>query len=247
MFVSIIVGIIVLYFIVSLVALTLGEVIRRILEIASFIVKFVIGGMLALIVAQALSVEFTNPWKELACFAISGVIFVGLISLLSEKFRLICYSVNYFLDSIVVCVIIACLKNIASASFIVCAIMLFLLPRIIWAINRFTTSEKHVKTEYSFFSDIRTEVFEITDVDLYKYSEDSWRKIPFQIVIASVFYMIGSAIFLIVCPFEPVRLELVFVLAMTVINIVFDLFVFRKIDAMLTDKVDDYISSFPTK
>lgn len=242
MFISIIVGIIAVYVIAAI----LGSVVWGILEIVSFIVKTGFGGTLALMIAQALSFEFTNPWSKMAYFILAGIFISGLITLLSAEFRLICYSINYFWDCFVVCVIVVFLKNSTSVSFMIYVITLFILPRIMWAVDRFTIDTEYQYSKRSFGDDVETVVYKITDVDLWKDSKDSWRMIPFQIVIASVFYTIGSFIFLGVCPIEPDWLNVLFALATTAINIVFDLFVFRKIDTMLTGKISDYIDSFPT-
>ena len=215
--------------IICIVALT-GGILKKILEVISLIAKLGVGGFVAILISQAFSIKFSSQWKMFLFVLAGAAIFLTLLMLLSKKFRLVGYSVNYFINSFTLLLITAMISSKISPNFITYALSLFLFPRLMWISDRLATYSEYSHSEYNFWENVTTNFYVINDMDWWGDSADSWDHIPLQIVIASIFYLVGSITLEFVCPFSSGWLEALYFILSTAINVVFDLFVFRAIE-----------------
>lgn len=204
--------------------------VKKALEIISLIAKFCVSAGVAMIVFSLLKIEFSNVWKQLLFIFIGGSVVFGLIQALASMFRLVGYSINYFMNSFIVMIAFLVLAKDTQVSFFLYTAALFLVPRIMWISDRFATSTDYDHTEYSFWGNEKTDVYVMKDVDWWQESEGAWNHIILQIAIASVFYAIGSISVMAVCPMSG-WLTVLYLICAAVVNVVFDLFVLRRIES----------------
>ncbi len=227
MIISIIIGIIV----VCVVIYYIGGVLKNVLEAISFITKFIICGAMAWLLFKLLPFEL-EWWGYLLAFFIGGYTIFGLLFGVLSSFRLVAYSVNYFICSIIVLIVVQLFIK-KQIDFVHYILILFLFPRIMWISDRFSTLSEYSHTEHDFFSGISTNVFLVEAIDWWDNSSNSWGKIPLQVIISSIFYIFGSVIILSIHTFDPTRSIVLYIILSTVINMLFDLYVFRKIDKLI--------------
>ena len=225
MLIGILIGIAVIVGIMSV----LGETFKKVLEILSAIAKFCVGAFVSMMIQQAVLPNL-GTWGRLAFIVIGGLIVYVLVETLSSAFRLVGYSINYFTNSIVILLITGILGDKISITFVLYAIILFVFPRIMWISDRFATTSDFSHSEYSAWDNVTTFFYTVKDVDHYGSSEHSWNHIPLQILIASVFFAVGSCTIFGSFSIESVWLQLLYIILSTAVNVIFDLFVFRKID-----------------
>lgn len=225
MFFGILVGIALISFIMTL----LGGVFKKALEILSAITKFGVGVLISLLIQQAVLPE-AGTWGQLAFVVVGGIIVYSIIEALSASFRLVGYSINYLISSVVLALIVTMLNGHISLTLAQYLLALFLFPRIIWISDRFATTSVYSHSEYGIWDNVVTDVFTIKDVDHYGSSEYSWNHLPLQITIAFVFFAMGTCTVFSEYPVESFWMQLLYIIPAAVINIVFDLFVFRRID-----------------
>ena len=224
MFIGIIVFIILLVTAVTLI----GGALKKVMEVASFIAKFCFGCGVSQIIYQSLPIKLESLWGELAILCVGAFIVMAILGVLAANFRLISYAVNYFICSFIVLLIAIILKEKATISFATYAITLLLFPRIMWISDRLGSISEYNHTEYGF--GILTDVYTKKAVDWWGGSEDAWGHMLFQIVAASFFYLVGSLTLLSVCPIEAGWKKTVYFILAIVTNILFDFFIFRRIE-----------------
>lgn len=209
---------------------------KKALEVISLIVKFCICAGVAMLVSGILSIEFSSVWKQLLFMLLGGSFVFGVIQALASMFRLVGYSINYFMNSFLVLAAFMILGQNADVSIFLYALILFLVPRIMWISDRLATSTDYSHSEYSFFGNQRTDVYEVKDMDWWEESEGSWNHIPAQIVIASVFYIIGSVTTVAVCPINSGWLTALYLICATALNVLFDFYVLRNIEKKMAER-----------
>ena len=226
MFIGIILG---LGLILGLISV-FGGVLKKILEVVSFITKLGIGGFVALLVSQALHLQFDSTWGQLLYLLIGACVVFILMALLASFFRLVGYSINFFINSFLLLIVAVILGGKIEISFWIYALALLLFPRIMWISDRFATSRDYDHTEYSFWSNVTTDFYTIKDVDWWENGEDSWRMLPLQIILSAIFYLVGSMTVLGVHDFASDWLFILYLVLATAVNILFDMFVTRNIE-----------------
>ena len=226
MVIGILAGIAVLCFVASF----FGETFKKVLETISLIAKLCVGGAVSMLVYEALGLDFEKTWVMLAFIVGGAALITALTMLLASFFRLVGYSINFFINSFIVLLIIELLGDKVSVSFITYAAILLLFPRVMWISDRRSTSAEYSHSSYNFFSGVTTRHYEEKDVDLWEDSGEAWGCIPLQIVIACVFYAIGSVTLLSVCPINATWLMVLYILVATAVNVLFDFFVLRYIE-----------------
>lgn len=226
MFIGIIIGIALFCGLVSV----FGGILKKIMEVISFIVKLGLGGMVTMLVFQWLNIEFSSPWWQLLAILVGAIIVFSLIMLLASLFRLVGFSINFFLDSFIVVIAATILKEYVEINFITYAIVLFLFPRVMWISDRYATTTEYSHSDYSFWDNVTTDFYTIKDMDWWGNASDAWGLMPLQIIISALFYGIGCITLLAVCPIQQGWLAGLYLVLATAINILFDTFVFRHID-----------------
>lgn len=226
MFIGVIVGVVVLFGIAGM----FGDVLKKAMEIVSLIAKLCIGGFISLLLYQVIPFETDSPWRMLIFVCVGAVVVLALILVLSGYYRLVGYSINYFINSFLVLVIAEMVGDKTEITFLMYALTLFLFPRIMWISDRFSTTTEYSHTEYTYWNDTETTYYNVKDMDWWEDFGDSWRHLPVQIAIASVFYGIGSLTIIGTCPISSGWLMALYLVAATAVNVVFDLFVFSRID-----------------
>ena len=160
-----------------------------------------------------------------------AILCTGLaFSLLASFFRLVGYSINFFINSFILLIVGSILKDSLDIAFWMYALALLLFPRIMWISDRFATTTDYDHSEYSFWSNITTDFYTVKDVDWWENDADSWRLLPLQIIFSLIFYLIGSLTLLAVCPIESGWLQGLYLVLATAVNILFDIFVTRNIE-----------------
>lgn len=213
-------------FVVFVVIFIVFGVFKKAMEVISYIAKLVIGGCVAVIVIDGLSMDFSSSWTRMGAIVIGAFIVFLLFILLAGSFRLVGYSINYFINCMLMGIIISLVAEYFSLSFLSCAVMFFLFPRFMWVSDRNATVSEYSHT--SNFMGIETDHYNEVDVDWWEDLGNSWRWLPLQIAVASFFYLMGSSIIFSVCPIETRWLASLYLGLITVANVVFDLFVFRE-------------------
>ena len=226
MLIGILVGVLLIFGIISLFC---GAV-KKILEIISVLFRLGVGGMISMMVYTYLGVKFSTQWWMLLFVALGAIIIFVLTSVLAANFRMLGYSINYFSNSFLILIVAGILGENFSVHFAVYALILFLFPRLLWLSDRFATTSEFSHVDYDAWYDITTYHYLVKPMDWWENSGDSWKWIPFQIVVSSLFYLIGSATMTALYPVEGVWLSILFVVLSIGINVAFDLFVFRKIE-----------------
>lgn len=211
--------------------------VKKALEVISLILKFCICAGVVMIVCNMLSIEFSNTWKQLLVMFLGGSFVFGLIQALASMFRLVGYSINYFMNSFIVLIVFLILAKDTAVSIFLYSLVLLLVPRIMWISDRMATSTDYSHSEYSFFSNIRTDVYVKKNVDWWEESEDAWNHIPVQIAIASVFYILGSITTIAVCPIESALLTLLYLIIVAALNVLVDFFGLRNIEMAMAEKI----------
>ena len=226
MLIGILVGVLLIFGIISLFC---GAV-KKILEIISVLFRLGVGGMISMMVYTYLGVKFSTQWWMLLFVVLGAIIIFVLISALAANFRMIGYAINYFSNSFLVLIVAGILGENFSVHFAVYALILLLFPRLLWFSDRFATTSEYSHTDYDGWSNTFTEHYIIKPVDWWVDAGDSWKWLPFQIVVSALFYLIGTATMTAIYPVEGVWLTILFVVLSIGINVAFDLFVFRKIE-----------------
>ena len=222
MLIGILIGIAVVVGLISV----FGGVLKKVMEIVSLIAKLCMCGGVAMALFQLVGIQFDSGWKTLLFAAIGAAVMLGLLMLLSSMFRLVGYSINYLTCSIILLLIVSVLgEKVAVSGWLYALLLLLFLA---------TTSE-YSHTEYSFWSDTETWVYNTMAKDWWENSEGSWRWLPAQIVFASLFYIAGSMTMLAVHPIEKSGLAVLFTVAAAVVNVAFDYFVLRWVEENFLD------------
>lgn len=227
MFIGIIIGIAIFCGLVSV----FGGVLKKIMEVVSLCAKLCIGGVVAMLVYNILPFEFEG-WGVAIFIIVGAFVVLSLIATLASLFRLVGYSINFFITSFILLMVASILKGNTEISFWVYALALLLFPRVMWFSDRFATTSEYDHSEYSFWSDITTNFYTIRDVDWWQNDGESWRILPLQIVLSAIFYAMGSATLLAVCNLTGWLQGLYWVVAI-VVNILFDIFVTKNIEELI--------------
>lgn len=230
MFLGILVGMLLLFSLFYF----LGDAFKKTLEIISLLGRICVCGCISMLLCQTLSLDRLGGGGLILCLIIGTVIVYTLIALLAGSFRLVGYSVNFMVNSLVILIVASILGNKYSISFPIYAATLFFFPRILWISDRFATECETVDWSYNPFTNVETEYYVVRDVDRWEDSEYSWNHIPVQIIFSSLFYGVGCLTFFIIYPVDSAWLMLLCVALATAVNVVFDLFVFRKIDIAIS-------------
>lgn len=209
---------------------------KKILEIISMIIKVCIFGMVSVVIAYSLNIEFKNSFLQMLFFLVGGVSILYLVSLMASRFRLVGYSINYFNNAFALLVLAMLLKNKIEIPFIAYLAAMFLLPRVIWISDRFATTQEYSHSEHDFWTNTTTDYYSIKETDWWADSEKSWKWLPLQIVLSIGFYTFGSVTALFQNAISSDLVIALFLLASTVGNIVFDIFVFQRIEKKLAEK-----------
>ena len=207
-----------------------GGVLKKVMELVSLATKLCVGGFLALLIYNAIPFETSNPWRMLLCVCAGSIVIVAVILVLAGYYRLVGYSINYFINSFLILFIASILGEKTEISFLMYALVLFLVPRIIFISDRFSTVTKYSHKEYSYWNDTETTYYNVKDMDWWENYGNSWKHLPVQIFLAAIFYLAGSATLLGTCPIESKLLTGLYLLLATAVNIAFDFFIFSKID-----------------
>ncbi len=157
------------------------------------------------------------------------MIVFGLLVVLVSAFRLVGYSINYFISNIIVLLVVQILGG--ELDFIYYALIQFLFPRLLWISDRLSTTTDYSHTEYGLFNN--TDVYIRSAMDWWGSADSGWNLIPLQIVISCLFFICGSITIGFSCSFEPNWLMILYVVLSAAVNVVFDLFVFRRVDEAL--------------
>lgn len=229
MFFAILLGLIVVMGIFSV----LGGVLKKILEIATFIARLCVGGGLTVLIYQLLPFQIESGWGEILLLLVGAIIGASLIGYLASEYRLIGYSLNFFMCSFIVLFVALILELEYTFSFPLYAVTLFLFPRLMWISDRFATTREYVDTQYD--GDTIIDLYIVRPIDYWEDSGNSWRAIPLQIVISSIFYVVGSITITMICPFESSWQQNLYLLVATALNVVFDMFAFRKLEEIIFD------------
>ena len=207
-----------------------GGVVKKIMEVVSLIAKLCMCGGVAAALFQLVGIQFDNGWKGFLFIVIGALVLFGLMMLLSSMFRLVGYSINYMITSIILLLVVTILGDKVEIGFWMYTLLLLLFPRVMWISDRVATVSEYSHTEYSFWSDTETWVYNTFAKDWWEDSGDSWRCIPVQIAIAAFFYICGSVTMLGVCPIDNDWLMALFIILAVVVNVAFDYFVMRKVE-----------------
>ena len=226
MFIGIILGLALILGLISV----FGGVVKKVLEVISFIAKLCVGGVVAMLVQQLFHFEFESGWGQVLYLIIGAFVVFGLMALLASFFRLVGYSINFFINSFILLIVGSILKDSLDIAFWMYALALLLFPRIMWISDRFATTTDYDHSEYNFWSNITTDFYTVKDVDWWENDADSWRLLPLQIIFSVIFYLIGSLTLLAVCPIESGWLQGLYLVLATAVNILFDIFVTRNIE-----------------
>lgn len=175
-----------------------------------------------------LSKILSSGWQVFLIFGV-GLCFYGLLSELSKKFRLVTYSINYLTDSLVVLAFFYLIRSKLTVPILVYAIVLFIFPRISWILARRSEAVSSLRIEHDVGPDVI--FYEHFIVDQWENTSKSWDKMPLQIILSIVFYLIGSITIVFYFTDMSRFLAVLFFLVITPINVLFDLRVFRNIDA----------------
>lgn len=230
MFLAVLGGMILIYAIL----MVIGGIAKKVVEVFSMLVKFGAGAALSMIIYQLQPFKFEGDWGMLIVVIVGALLFVILTQLLASYYRLIGFSINYAINSVVVMCVAFLINEKHPVSFVVCALALLLFPRLLWISDRRATESNYSHTKSDFSGD--TDVYIVSDVDKWENSGDSWKHLPLQIVVSSVFYMMGSFMIMGLHPIDTGWLVLLCILLATAVNVCFDLFLFRRIDAALDYK-----------
>ena len=203
---------------------------KKILEIVSLIAKLCVCGMGTMILSQTLDIPFSSEWLELAFLLAGAVTGLILIQLLAMRFRLVAYSINYFINGFVLLVVVGILEEQLQLGFALYGAILLLFPRILWISDRFATTREYVGSAHDYLNNVTIRFFTARAVDWWQDSERSWNALPLQIVIASVFYAVGSLSIMIIKPFDSFWLIALYTLLATALNVVLDLYGLRRLE-----------------
>ena len=226
MFIGIVVALIAVFTVISF----LGGALKKTMEIVSTLLRLGVGGIVSMLVCRAIGVDFSNQGRLFLYVLIGALIVFALISVLASMFRLVGYSINFFINSMFIGILVTILENKISIGFGLYAVILFLLPRIFWISDRLATTQDYSHSEYDPIWNVRTYFYSVSPMDWWEDSEDSWKWIPFQIIIASLFYLVGCCTLFSFYSLPAQWLEIVVAIVAIALNILFDLFVFRKIE-----------------
>lgn len=207
-----------------------GGVLKKVMELVSLATKLCIGGFIALFIYNAIPFETSNPWRMLLCVCAGSILIVAFFLVLAGYYRLVGYSINYFTNSFLILFIATILGEKVEITFTMYALVLFLVPRILFISDRFSTIRQYSHKEYSYWNDTETTYYNVKKMDWWEDYGNSWRHLPVQLILAAIFYLIGSATLLDTCPIESKLLTVLYLILATAVNIAFDFFIFRKID-----------------
>lgn len=228
MVLAIIAGVIIVIGFIS----TLNDTLKRILEIVSKITRLLIFGGVAGLVIQALGIEFSSQWMFLLALGIGTAIVFFIVKYLSLFSRLVCYSINFLVHAFALMVIAAILGDKISVNVWLYGTILFLYPRILWISDRRSKEKEYSHSKTDAMGDV-TQYYIEKNVDIWEDDEDSWNKILLQIGIAFPFYAFGSMTIVARFPIQNGFLLLLYAIIAASVNVVFDMFVFKKIDKKL--------------
>ena len=170
----------------------------------------------------------SSGWQVLLIF-VGGLLLYFLMSKLAIRFRLVTYSINYLTDSLVVLAFFYLLQSKMAVPFMIYAIVLFIFPRISWILARRTELTSYYREIHDIGPDII--YYEDSVADQWENTSKSWNNIPLQIVLAMIFYLIGSITVVFYFQDMSIFWAVLFFLVITPINVIFDLLVFRNLDA----------------
>lgn len=121
MFVGII---IVIIFLVTAVTV-IGGALKKVMEVVSGIAKFCFGVGVSQIIYQSLPIKLESLWGELAFLCVGAALVITILGVLAAFFRLISYSINFFICSLIIFLIAVILKDKATIGFATCSIIPF--------------------------------------------------------------------------------------------------------------------------
>ena len=155
MVVGIVIGIMLFVGAISVV----GGFLKKILEIASFLLRLLVGGVISMLICKAVGVNFDNQGRLFLYVCIGALLFVALLGMLASVFRMVGYSINYFINSL----LLGCLMVILRDKFSVeigfwwYVAILFFFPRVLWLSDRSATTSDYCGSDYDGFMNVKIE------------------------------------------------------------------------------------------
>ena len=212
-----------------------GGFVKKALEIASILLRLLVGGTISMLICKVVGVNFDNQGLLFLYVCIGAVLFFALLGMLASVFRMVGYSINYFINSLLLGLLMVIFREKLSVdmSFWWYTAILFLAPRILWLSDRAATTSDYCGSDYDGFLNVKTYFYTVSPMDWWGDSEGSWRWIPVQIVFAALFYLVGSSTVFSAFPAQSQMQEVIFLVAACAGNILFDLLLFRKLEAKL--------------
>lgn len=228
---GVIVGILLIVGVIAM----LGGFLKKFLEIASVLLRLLVGGTISMLICKAVGVNFDNQGRVLLYVCIGAVLFFALLSVLASVFRMVGYSINYFINSLLFGLLLVILRENFSIDigFWLYAAILFFVPRLLWLSDRAATTSNYSGSDYDGFLNVKTYFYTVSPMDWWQDSEGSWRCIPVQIIFAALFYLVGSSTVFSAFPAQSNLQEIIFLVVATAVNILFDLLLFRKLEAKI--------------
>ena len=231
MLIGILVGIVVVFGLISV----FGGVLKKIMEVVSLIAKLCLCGGVAMLIVQLLGVTFEKIWLMLLCIVVGAVVLFGLLMLLSARFRLVGYSISYLINSFILMMVVTLLREKVDVSIWLYSLLLLVFPRVMWISDRLATVSEYSHSEYDFWGD-ETAFYNIVSKDWWENGENSWKNIPLQIFLSLMFYFGGSVTMLAVDGIQNGALAMLGLLVMVALNIVLVLFVRRRVEEEYQDR-----------
>lgn len=207
-----------------------GGVLKIVMEVVSFLAKFAMGLFVMMIIFQILPIKFPSPWITFLVYIIGASLLFYLLISLAKSFRLVGYSINFLIDSLVVLLAASLLKDRISISFVAHLITLFLFPRLMWLSDRLCTTREYSHSIRSFWSNTITDYYTVSDFDWWDGTGDCRKMLPLQIVLSCIFYLLGNITILDMHTIQSDWLLVLYLILVTAANLLFDLFVFSRLD-----------------
>ncbi len=223
-------GIIIALIVGFTVVMFCGGALKKVLEIVSFLVRLGLGGVASMLIYRAVGGDFSNQGRAFLIICIGAIIIFALIACLASHFRMVGYSINFFTNSVLLGLLVTALGDKLPMSMGLFAAVLFFLPRTLWVSDRSATTSDYCGSDYDAWLNVKTYFYSIRPVDRWEDSGDSWKCLPVQLPICALFYLAGSTTLFSIFPLEPEWLEVTLTFVAMAINVLFDLFVFRKIE-----------------
>lgn len=221
---------------VRLLSFSIRGLTKTLMIMASYLAKLFAGLVLSglFFTLPVFNKILSTGWQVILIF-LFGVFFVLLMAQLAKRFRLIGYSLNFATDSILFLAITYLLQKRITLSVLVYSVLLLIFPRFSWYLARTDEGIEEQREERRinrFLVEVRKGI-SFYPIDHWENSRESWRLLPLQIAIASFFYAAGTGTMLFYFQPESRFPAIPIWILITIVNVTFDLFIFRRIDAKL--------------